>query len=157
MANIMLLPENVRHSLIAWRKELNAMGIRSTVTSTVRSTAKQSKLYSLYQQGLTNYPVAPPGRSLHEHGRAVDMVVRPANALPVAAQVGSRYGFKWAGSKDTVHFSYVFPVQAVVKGFRKAFRSPKIPKPRVIASKEFGWQAGKRYTRQILDLPSHCK
>jgi len=156
-ANIMLLPEAVRHSLISFRNELHQHGIRSRVTSTVRSSAKQERLYRLYQQGLTKYPVAPPGRSLHEHGKAVDMVITPQSQLPLAASIGRRHGFKWAGVRDTVHYSYVLPIGPVLKGIRRIFRGRSASKPRIIASKEAGWQVGKGPRKQISDIPPHCK
>lgn len=156
-ANIMLLPEAVRHSLIKFRKELNAYGIRSRITSTVRSTAKQGRLYKLFQQGLTKYPVAPPGRSLHEHGRAVDMVITPQSQLPMAASIGRRYGFKWAGVRDTVHYSYVLPIGPALKVLRRVFRGRKASKPLITGVKEAGWQVGTGPSKQITDIPPHCK
>lgn len=156
-ANIMLLPENVRHSLIAFRKELNDLGIRSQITSTVRSSAKQQRLYSLFKQGLTNYPVAPPGRSLHEYGKAVDMVITPTSQLPLAATVGRQYGFKWAGERDKVHFSYILPVKGMFNVLKKVFRGTKATGAGQVALKEATWQVGKGNRRKITTIPPRCR
>lgn len=153
----MLLPEDVRHSLIRFRSELRKYGIRTEVTSTVRSSAKQAQLYKLSQQGLTKYPVAPPGRSLHESGRAVDMVVRPASLLPLAASVGRKFGFKWAGVRDKVHFSYVLPIGGVVSAFGRLFGRPKTPALRLLRTKEAAYQSGKAQVRSFSSIPPHCR
>lgn len=105
----MLLPEDVRHALISFRSALDKVGIRSVFTSGFRSFQKQSELYTLFKGGLSPYPVAPPGASLHQTGRAVDLVITPHDAYPEAGRIGEKYGFKWAGPSDVVHFSYVYP------------------------------------------------
>ncbi len=108
-ANVMLLPEDVRHALALFRDEMRRSGIRSVMTSGFRSREKQAELYTLFKGGLSPYPVAPPGSSRHETGRAVDLVITPHDRLPDAARIGQRYGFKWAGKSDEVHFTYVHP------------------------------------------------
>lgn len=156
-ANVMLLPENVRHSLIRFRNELRKYGIQTQITSTVRSHEKQKRLYSLRQRGLLKYPVAVPGTSLHETGRAVDMVIRPESQLPLAAQVGRQFGFKWAGVRDKVHFSYVLPIGGLVSGFKRLFSRPKTPKGRSLQTKEAAFQSGKHTRQRFTSLPKHCR
>lgn len=156
-ANVMLLPENVRHSLILFRNELRKYGIQTQITSTVRSSAKQQKLYEMSRRGLLNYPVAPPGASLHETGRAVDMLVRPESQLPLAASVGRQFGFKWAGVRDKVHFSYVLPIGGLVSGFKRLFSRPKTPALRALRTKEAAFQSGKAQVRTFTSLPKHCR
>lgn len=57
--------------------------------------------------------VAPPGRSKHEQGRAVDIVFRPADFAPVAGEVWEALGGKWGGrfrKYDPVHFEDPWPL-----------------------------------------------
>lgn len=54
---------------------LESYGISGTVTSGVRSSSKQAQLYADYQAGRSSIPAAPPGRSAHEYGLALDFVV----------------------------------------------------------------------------------
>lgn len=153
----MLLPDDVRHSLILYRNELRKYGIQTQVTSTVRSHEKQKRLYALRQRGLLRYPVAPPGTSLHERGRAVDMLVRPESRLPLAAQVGRQFGFRWAGVQDKVHFSYVLPIGGLVSGFKRVFSSPNTPVGRSLYTKEAAFQSGKHTRQRFTALPKHCR
>ena len=79
------------------------------VSSAYRSTTEQARLYRRWQQGLMPGPVAPPGLSYHEQGRAID-VLASEDALRAAApywtKVGGRWGgaFKGAGKYDPIHF-----------------------------------------------------
>lgn len=76
------------------------------VTSTIRSSAEQTRLYRRFQQGLSKYPAAPPGTSLHEQGRAIDIVARP-EVLKWIAPYWESLGpsFKWGGRfHDEIHF-----------------------------------------------------
>ncbi len=70
------------------------------VTSTYRSWSEQ---YSLWVNRSRNpYPVAPPGRSMHQYGRAFDIVA----PLPVLHQLGAWWrsiGGRWNPS-DAIHF-----------------------------------------------------
>jgi hypothetical protein len=72
------------------------------VTSVRRSYAEQSRLYRRFQMGLSAFPVARPGTSWHEYGRAFDMVARPE----VLSQLGATWK-SWGGSwwpSDPIHF-----------------------------------------------------
>lgn len=51
---------------------INASGHACSVTSGYRSTARQAELYRAYLNGTGNL-AAPPGRSNHERGQAVDV------------------------------------------------------------------------------------
>lgn len=76
------------------------------VSSARRSGVEQAKLYRRYLAGLSQYPVAPPGRSLHEQGRAIDIVARP-ETLRWLGQQWTTVGGKWGGSfgsPDPIHF-----------------------------------------------------
>lgn len=77
-------------------------GLHPVVTSVYRSKAKQARLYRDYLAGRNRYPVAPPGRSLHEHGLAFDMVVDRGWA-PELGRLWLGVGGQWFAS-DEVHF-----------------------------------------------------
>lgn len=85
--------------------EYNGMGPVS-INSVYRSPEKQALLYDRYQRGLSEYPVAPPGTSLHEHRLAFDMNVRQGGRSPEQAALGAFWismGGRWS-SRDPIHF-----------------------------------------------------
>ena len=90
------------------------------VTSTLRSTAEQTRLYRRFQSGLQTLPVAPPGTSAHEFGYAFDMLVSPYDALSDVGDYWKSMGGVWGGEfNDPVHFEFPgFKVSA--RGLRAA-------------------------------------
>lgn len=81
-------------------------GVQPRVTSTLRTRTEQERLWRRFQQGLTRYPVAPPGSSAHEFGYAFDMVVSPPEEnLVDLGTVWRQWGGKW-GASDPIHFEY---------------------------------------------------
>lgn len=87
-----------------WLLKLMEMnGDKPSVTSVVRSSTKQAWLYDRYLRGLSKYPVAPPGRSLHEAGRAFDVVIPQMDRLRLYGAVWRRVGGRWYES-DPIHF-----------------------------------------------------
>lgn len=83
----------------------NANGIPATVTSAYRSVTTQRQLYAAYLAGRSKLPAAPPGRSKHQYGLAVDIVFSPYTAQMQAAfgALWQRIGGTWHAS-DPVHF-----------------------------------------------------
>jgi len=82
---------------------------RLVVTSGRRSPAKQARLYQNWIAGRSRIPAAPPGRSLHQSGLAVDIARIGIDPLsdPLLNWLGSvwtYYGGKWGGARDPVHF-----------------------------------------------------
>ena len=73
------------------------------VTSGRRSRAEQARLYRRYVAGQSRFPAAPPGRSQHEKGRAIDLVARP-DVLRRLGRIWERAGFTWGGRRDPIHF-----------------------------------------------------
>jgi LAS superfamily LD-carboxypeptidase LdcB len=102
-ADLRELHPTLARSAVAFVDALRRAGLLVTITSTVRSTAKQRRLYEAYlARGRSGLPALPPGRSLHEHGLAFDMVLSP----PLYRQAGAlwrRFGGQWFPS-DPVHF-----------------------------------------------------
>lgn len=74
------------------------------VTSARRSTAEQTRLYRRFVAGQSQFPVAPPGKSKHEHGRAIDIVARP-EVLRGLGLAWEKLGGRWGGRfHDPIHF-----------------------------------------------------
>lgn len=81
---------------------LHLLGLfpRLTVTSVYRSYTDQLRLWN--NRANNPYPVAPPGRSFHELGRAFDAVA-PIEYLRAAGAYWKRMGGTWS-EHDTIHF-----------------------------------------------------
>ena len=80
-------------------------GLRPVVTSTVRSKAVQARLYRRWQAGLSPYPAAAPGTSLHEKRIAMDLAVTPMSALTELGALWESWGGTWGGRfDDPIHF-----------------------------------------------------
>lgn len=85
---------------------------RVYVSSVRRSTALQAQIYAQFRRdlarGTAKYPVAPPGTSLHEVGRAFDLDASPAE-LRHLASIWKGWGGRWGGDfkhtlPDPIHF-----------------------------------------------------
>jgi len=64
-------------------------GGRVSIGSGWRSIEQQSRIYDLWRKGQYDAPrVAPPGRSQHNHGRAIDF----SGDLRLAQELGRKYG-----------------------------------------------------------------
>lgn len=89
-------------------------GAPLVVNSGGRSNAEQARLYALYKAGKGNL-AAPPGTSVHESGRAVDLGGSIMNAGSAQhrwlQQVAAQYGFNWTGRTfsqvEPWHWEYV--------------------------------------------------
>lgn len=73
------------------------------LTSAFRSSAEQRRLYRRFLEGRSKYPVAPPGRSKHEFGRAVDIVANEQTLRRLGA-IWEQAGGRWGGDRDPIHF-----------------------------------------------------
>lgn len=73
------------------------------VTSAYRSLAEQRRLYRRFLAGQSRFPVAPPGRSYHNYGRALDLVAKP-EVLRRLGAVWQQMGGTWGGERDPIHF-----------------------------------------------------
>lgn len=70
------------------------------LTSTYRSRSAQLALWN--NRANNPYPVAPPGTSMHEKGRAFD-IVGPPEVLWAAGMLWRQWGGQWSPS-DEIHF-----------------------------------------------------
>lgn len=86
------------------------------VSSAYRSNSEQARLYRRFLAGLMPGPVAPPGLSLHEQGRAIDIwtvsgkeTASINRALELGGAAWERVGGTWGGhfktvGSDPIHF-----------------------------------------------------
>jgi len=86
--------------------DMRRVGIFVTTTSTRRSFAEQLVLFQKFQEGKAKFPAVRPGTSTHESGIAVDLVPARASDLTRVVGIMADHGFKWAGPRDRVHFTY---------------------------------------------------
>ena len=87
--------------LIAWAA---LAGLGPRLTGGRRSYAEQKKLYARYRAGRSALPAAPPGKSLHEYGLAVDIIANSPQALNTLGNVWRSWGLTWRAPSDPVHF-----------------------------------------------------
>ena len=78
-------------------------GLTPRITSTYRSYSQQNRLYQAYLRGESKFPVAPPGQSYHQYGRAADIVVSQAWAYPQLGAIWRSMGGSWWAA-DPIHF-----------------------------------------------------
>ena len=86
--------------LAPYASSLLALYPPARVTSTYRSYSEQLSLW--LNRSSNPYPVAPPGRSYHQYGRAFD-VAAPRWALEQLGAIWRRWGGTW-DSSDVIHF-----------------------------------------------------
>jgi hypothetical protein len=85
-------------------QEVKARGGRLSITSGRRSTERQAQLYA--NRANNPYPVAPPGSSKHERGRAADLAwsgIDQDSVVKIADELGLQWGGRFKRT-DPVHF-----------------------------------------------------
>ncbi len=98
-----VLPQ-LRPYFIALVAAIQRVDRSARVTSARRSSSEQARLYRLFLAGKSSYPVAPPGRSKHEQGRAID-IIADKRVLAAAGLAWERIGGRWGGRfNDDIHF-----------------------------------------------------
>src|SRR5256885_3509049 len=116
-ASLRGLVPRVYRGALALLELARARGWRYRVTSVRRSRRLQTRLHRNYQlhraRGLTDAEIvarfglfhpAPPGRSMHQLGRAFDVVFDPPGAQAQAGAIWQSWGGRWGGASDPVHF-----------------------------------------------------
>lgn len=79
--------------------------LSARVTSAFRTYAQQARLYRRYLHGMSPYPAAPPGNSMHEQGRAFDLGGLTAEELQTLGLTWESWGGRWGGRfGDPIHF-----------------------------------------------------
>jgi len=102
-------PNQLQYPLNLWAAWLSA-AVGARITSTYRSYTAQARLFRIRQRVLSGelpvseqpFPVAPPGRSVHQFRRAWDMVASPSH-LRAAGNYWNQIGGRWRPS-DNIHF-----------------------------------------------------
>jgi len=103
--NFMALDPKVREAVILAAQEYKQLtGEKLRINSGKRSREDQERLYNEYlARGRTGMPVAPPGRSSHESGLAVD--IQQGKGDQRAIDILNRYGLIQNVPNDPVHFA----------------------------------------------------
>jgi hypothetical protein len=116
----MRLAEPAAQSFVAVRSELRRLEVSLGLLSAHRSTVEQRQDYELtasYVRDLSTFPVAPPGRSLHERGLAVDVAYEgylqdfrapaPSPSLQLVRRAMREHGwYQIDAENDPFHFSF---------------------------------------------------
>src|SRR2546429_6828203 len=85
--------------------EAAARGFPARVTSGYRSSASQGRLCRRWLRGMAPFPAAPPGHSMHERGRAVDLGGLSESELQALGAWWESTGGRWGGRfGDPIHF-----------------------------------------------------
>ena len=98
-----LAPDLQQGILAAAKQYKESTGKPLTINSAARSPEKQKELYDKWiAGGKKGMPVAPPGSSLHEQGKAVDIQEGISSSVAIAAL--NSQGLFQTVPKDPVHF-----------------------------------------------------
>ena len=108
-----------------------------TVTSAYRSPEEQQKLYENSLNGKSPYPAAPPGKSKHGQGNAVDIDSSIANAMDQQGLL-AKYGLGRPVPNDPVHLE-------LAKGMAEGG---------IASGPTSGYQANLQGTNAVVPLPS---
>jgi len=97
--------EDLEPWLQPWARWLLSLVPSAQLTSTRRTSQQQLQLYNAYLRGESKYPAAPPGRSMHEYGRAFDLFLQDPRMLDELGQIWESVGGTWGGrGSDPIHF-----------------------------------------------------
>lgn len=114
------LQASAADAFLKMKESAAKQGVNLTLTSSYRSREEQQYLYNLYLSGKGNL-AAPPGRSLHEKGIAIDV----GNGIPWMQKYASKFGWKNTGmsfsQKEPWHFDF--------QGSTASLPSPPSPSP----------------------------
>lgn len=102
--SIFLLKGDFRVRVEEWLRAMRTVGIRFRVTSTRRSFAEQKILWERWLAGKSTIPAAPPGKSRHQLGLAIDVVFHDPGGLEASVRSAKIHLIRWAGPGDAVHF-----------------------------------------------------
>jgi len=86
-----------------WAEWLLQQTDSAQVTSGYRSPKQQARLYRRFKNGMHAFPVAPPGRSMHEKGLAIDLWAEPEELRRLGA-IWRKAGGIWGAAADPIHF-----------------------------------------------------
>src|SRR5260370_2413634 len=98
------LAPHTRPKVSAWLASLRDAGVQGQITSTRRSRLEQTRLWKRFVSGQSILPAAPPGRSKHELGLAIDIVFPTDEGVATALDAAEELGLRWAGPYQPVHF-----------------------------------------------------
>jgi hypothetical protein len=90
----------------AMAKAARKVGVSLAIRSGYRTHAKQKKLYKKYRAGDGNL-AAKPGYSVHESGRALDLVVTESRTYAWLVAHAAEFGFHRTVAGEPWHWEYL--------------------------------------------------
>lgn len=101
----------VQRAMVRTQADARRARMSVTITSQFRSIQKQAQLRRRFEQGLSRFPAARPGFSMHNYGFAFDAVVTRNGTQKDLGRIAARHQLVWAGPSDSVHFDpFGFPL-----------------------------------------------
>lgn len=99
--------------VLDWLNECENQGIIIQIYSGFRTLIEQQKLYDAYTNGTAPYPAAQPGKSYHNYGMAVDVMImnsptgdtRDLTMLQKASLLGEAMHVEWGGNFKAKKFA----------------------------------------------------
>lgn len=134
----------------ALSRAIRDRGIPMEVNSGYRTIAQQLILYNHYRNGRCGIPLAArPPRSNHQSGLAIDI-----NDFYGWRPYLQRYGWRWLGPSDPVHFDYVGwgtrDIRRIsVLAFQRLWNRNNIS-DRIAEDGLYGWQTESRLQRSYI-------
>jgi D-alanyl-D-alanine carboxypeptidase len=99
-------------------------GLQGRFSSTLRTSAEQTRLYRRFLAGQNPFPVVPPGASAHEYGLAFDYVVSPWEYQADAGALWVSWGGGW-NKADSVHFELPGASDAAFQLYKSQLEAPR--------------------------------
>lgn len=114
-----VLDPGLRDGALALDGAVRESGLQGRFTSTLRTSAEQTRLYRRFLAGASQFPAAPPGASAHEYGLAFDYVVQPYDVQPQLGALWRSWGGGWSQS-DAIHFELPGASAAVLEAYNRS-------------------------------------
>jgi hypothetical protein len=136
-----LMQPGAAYALGAMIQAAKADGITLKIGNTYRDRATQAQLYQAYLSGSRSAPVAPPGRSQHGWGLAVDFSAIDERAFEWLVRNAHRFGFSnpwldnengksYYGNTEPWHWEWKGGVQTeTIPPQKPRRRVPRVPQP----------------------------
>jgi len=86
-----------------WAEWLCQQSDSAQLTRGYSTPTHQRKLYRRFLAGTHQFPVAPPGSSMHEKGLAIDLWA-DSEELSRLGAIWRKAGGIWGGAVDPIHF-----------------------------------------------------
>jgi hypothetical protein len=121
-----VLDPGLRDAALELDAAVRRSGLQGRFTSTLRTSAEQTRLYRRFVAGQSQFPAVPPGASAHEYGLAFDYVVQPFSIQNDVGALCRSWGGGWSPT-DAVHFELPGASAAVMQAYRESQGQEDLP------------------------------